>query len=105
MGREPTIQELRMIDALMEHSRTTCGNMLVGDSNAYFNEAGAPRCEKCAIQYRIREGKWPHGAALSEWRISVNLRLAKPEKPKGRCDVTMQGDRAVMFECCVRPGD
>jgi len=91
MRNEPTVQELRMMEALMAHSRTSCGK----PGNAYFNESGFPRCEKCAIQYRLNEGEWPHGAVLTDWRINANIRLEKRE-----CEVN---ESRTMFSCNVDP--
>ena len=105
MHREPTIQELRMLDALMEHSRTSCGAPHTGESNAYFNESGHPRCDKCAIQFRINHGHWPDGGNLVNWNLSANIRFTPKMSRESYCDVTTDTDgRPVMFECRVKPG-
>lgn len=69
---EFTTQELQTLVGIMSHSRTSCGT--VGEGNAYFNEFGAPRCEKCAVQYRIKHGEWPHGAKAT---VTVGIQLQK----------------------------
>jgi hypothetical protein len=72
---ELTILELRILEALMKHSRNSCHT--AGEGNAYFNEFGVPRCEKCALQYRINHGEWPHGANLTGWKINAEIRFQK----------------------------
>ena len=69
--REPTYQELVILNAFMTHSRTSCHKA----GNEYFNEQGYPRCEKCAVEYRIHHGEWPHGATVKNWRVNLDLSL------------------------------
>lgn len=49
-----------------KHQRTSCTDeRSVG--NEYFNEFGFPRCVRCCLLYRHRQGEWPHG---SQFRIT-----------------------------------
>jgi len=61
-----------LVDELApEHSRTSC---VEGESvgNEYFNEFGIPRCTRCALQYRTKNGEWPHGVKLRSVDISFD---------------------------------
>jgi len=55
------MMEIQLINELApEHERTSCsdGNL---NGNQYYNEFGAPRCTRCCLLHRIREGEWPDG--------------------------------------------
>lgn len=43
-----------------EHSRTSCSDEDSG-GNEFFNEYGVPRCVRCALLHRVREGQFPYG--------------------------------------------
>ena len=45
------------------HDRTSCSDADF-NGNQYFNELGYPRCTRCALLYRLENGKWPHGAVV-----------------------------------------
>lgn len=58
-----------------EHQRTSCSDE---DSrgNEYFNEAGYPRCVRCAFLHRLANGEWPHGARFTVVGMVVKQRSA-----------------------------
>lgn len=42
-----------------EHGRTSCTDEK-SSGNEYFNEFGHPRCVRCALLHRLKNGEWPH---------------------------------------------
>jgi len=61
-----------LVDELApQHTRTSCiEGQLVG--NEYFNEYGTPRCVRCALQYRMHHGEWPHGVKVRVMELSFD---------------------------------
>lgn len=74
---ELSVVELNVLACFMKHERTSCEAPNVGISNAFFNEYGFPRCNKCAILHRVRHGEWPHGARVVEWNLTPNIQFEK----------------------------
>ena len=47
------------------HQRTSCTDEQ-SNGNEYFNEFGIPRCARCALLYRFKNGVFPYGVSVKE---------------------------------------
>jgi hypothetical protein len=52
------------------HTRTSCSDEN-SNGNEYFNEMGYPRCVRCALLYRLKEGIFPYDARVTELTIRL----------------------------------
>jgi len=61
-----------------EHQRTSCTDDS-SNGNQFFNEFGSPRCVRCALLHRAREGEWPCGvdAEIRSIRFSGHPRITE----------------------------
>ena len=66
-----------------KHGRTSCKDEDL-NGNQYFNEMGWPRCTRCVLLHRLREGKWPHNATFRAFGfVAVKEDLSPEESPYG----------------------
>lgn len=60
----PAITRAFVDEVAPEHGRTSCHSDDGDTGNEYFNEMGYPRCVRCCLLFRVRMGRWPHGATF-----------------------------------------
>ena len=53
------------------HTRTSCSDEN-SNGNEYFNEFGVPRCPRCCLLHRVKNGEWPHGAEPQGCELYLN---------------------------------